>query len=87
MLYWAQVNDEFAKNWQNFEKIQKKNCCNILKFVGPRGKLSSVSQLNNTAVLLNHEIRSNLKSMSLQENVHDAYLQQSHTKYKHTLNI
>jgi hypothetical protein len=58
VLYWAQVNDEFAKNWQNFKKIKKTNCCNILKFVGPRGKLSSVSQLNNTAVLLNHKIRS-----------------------------
>ena len=48
MLYWDQVNDEFADNWQ-IRKNVRKTRCNILKSVSPKGKLS---QFHNKTTLL-----------------------------------
>ena len=78
MLYWAQVNDEFANNWQNLKESKKKPLQHF-EICRSLGQAKSVSQQNNTTVLSNHEIRSKLKSISLQENVQPAYSQQSHT--------
>ena len=64
-----------GKTWKNLRTIR----CNILKFVGLGGKLS---QFHNTAVLSNHEFRSKLKSISLQENVHPAYSQYTSEDFK-----
>ena len=55
VLYWDQVNDEFAKNWQNL-KESKKKLLQYFEICRSWGQAKLVSQQNNTAVLSNYEI-------------------------------